>query len=545
MCSVACVQFVGCPDIWLVLFDISLLTMDKECVLTHILRSEGSSTLVGGELPTSVINHNRYVSPLTVTAEAVDQAICTTLTAGRKRVVLVGPAGSGKTTSLQKVVVDWARGDRLQNYSSVFHFRLREMNSLEGVFSLGTMLQHHGHVLQESVPRVLQRPEDVLFVFDDLDRYQHNLDPSAHRLCSDPSQPASAPCLLSSLLHGSLLGGAAFLVATRPTARLEFLRASRVEVTGFLKPQREAYFKSFFTDQSVATEALMHMDRTLGFYDFCSSPRFCWTVCSTYKSLMGTGAKLPETLSQLHVEILVQLIQTCSLKRADVRELVLALGKMASHCFMAQHPSCSKEETRSFGFQRFPASSLGDYLQIDGDLDSHTCVLSFHSQLMQEFILAVSVLLSPAEGVVETLEKHEDRAEFLDLFLSALSEPAQRSALETPLGEFDPDQILDFKGWFKSSSEETLKGCYKDKHHRCFRLLHQAQSESLVKEVIAASARVGISYGGLSLRDCVALNYVVSCLGEMEQLNLYRTRDLTEDKAEVLAPAMSLSRKIM
>lgn len=90
----------------------------------------------------------------------------------------------------------------------------------------------------------------------------------------------------------------------------------------------------------------------------------------------------------------------------------------------------------------------------------------------------------------------------------------------------------------------TLKGWYKDKHHHCFHLLYQAQNESLVREIITPSARIGISYGDLSLQDCVALNYVVTCLGEMEELNLYRTTNLTEEEAERLAPTMSLSHKI-
>lgn len=91
----------------------------------------------------------------------------------------------------------------------------------------------------------------------------------------------------------------------------------------------------------------------------------------------------------------------------------------------------------------------------------------------------------------------------------------------------------------------TLKGYHKEKHHHCFHLLHEAQNESLVKEIITPTARMGISYGDLSLRDCVALNYVVKCLGEIQMLNLYHTSNLTEEQAETLAPTMSVSHEIM
>ncbi|XP_029292147.1 ribonuclease inhibitor isoform X2 [Cottoperca gobio] len=406
------------------------------------------------------------------------------------------------------------------------------------------MLHHHGHIPPESVPLLLQKPANVLFVFDDLDQCKQSLDPSVHTLCSDPSQAASVSCLVASLLHGSLLKGAAFVVAARPTGSLTCLSGTKVEVLGFLKPQREAYFNGFFTDPAAANKARIHMERTLGFYDICTSPRFCWTVSSVYKSLMDAGAKLPETLSQLYVDILVHLVQTLSLNKACNRDLMLALGKMASHCVLDQHLSCTKEEMDSFGFQQF-LTSVGVFLEVDVD-QSDGRVFSFYSNLMQEFLLAVSFFLdkSMSEGVEKMLVKHNSRAKFLDLFLSGLSEPLQRRPLEILLGELNSDRIMDFNRWFKSSSEATLKGFYKDKHYHCFHLLHQAQNESLVKEIITPSARIGISYGDLSLQDCAALNYVVTCLGELEQLNLYRTRNLTEGQAEMLAPTMSLSHKI-
>ncbi|XP_040910205.1 NACHT, LRR and PYD domains-containing protein 12 [Toxotes jaculatrix] len=533
--------------------------MDRDTVLTHILKPKGMSTILGGEVPATVISNNKYISQPTsdaqltdrnvgVTSASLDHAIHTALSGEIRTVILRGPEGSGKTTALEKLVVDWAKGEHLQNFSYVFCFRLKEINSDGGALSLENLMQHHhSHFCPESMPLVLQKPEDVLFVFDDLDQCKLCLDPSVHHpLCSDPSQAVSMSCLIASLLHGSLLKGAAFVVATRQTGCLEFLSGTWVELLGFLKPQREAYFNGFFTDPAAASKYLMHMEKTLGFYDFCTSPRFCWTVCSIYKTLMDAGAKLPETVSQLYIDILAHLLQALSLDKACNRELLLALGRMASHCSLHQHSSCTKEELDSFGFRRF-LSSVGVFLQIDGDKGSDACVFSFTSQLMLEFIMALSFLLdkSTSEGVEKMLEDHKGHAKFLDLFLSGLSEPIQRRPLETLLGELNSDQILDFKCWFKSSSEETLKGYYKDRHHRCFHLLHQAQNKSLVKEIITASARTGISYGDLSLQDCVALNYVASCLGEMKLLNLYRTSNFTEEEAEVLAPAMSLSHKIL
>ncbi|XP_020485220.2 NACHT, LRR and PYD domains-containing protein 3 [Labrus bergylta] len=529
--------------------------MDKDTVLTHILKPKGMSTLLGGELPLNVINNNGYIPLLTSEAQTAERnvegnlpslsnAILTALSGKVKTVSLVGPEGSGKTTALQKLVLDWAQGQHLQNFTAVFHFQFRELNNMNWPLSLETvLLHHHGLIEHDSLPLVLQNPQDVLFVFDDLDDFKQSLDPTTQTLCSNPSQAVSLSCLVASLLHGSLLKGAAFVVATRTTGFLRFLDGTQVEVLGFLKPQREAYFQGFFTDPGVANKALQHMERTLGFYDVSTTPRFCWTVCSTYKSLMDAAAKLPETISQLYVDILVNLIQMLSLSQNCNKELVLALGRMASHCSVDQHSSCNKEEMDAFGFQQL-LNSVGVFLQVDGERSSRP-VFTFRSQMMQEFLLALSFFFdkSMPKSAESVLEKHKG-ANFLDMFLSALSEPTQCRPLETLIGRFDPDQIMDFKSWFKSSSAMTLKGCYRDKHQRCFHLLHQAQSDSLVKEIVTDSAHLGISYRDLSLQDCVALNYVITCLGEMKQLNLYLMRNLTEEKAERLAPAMSLSHNI-
>uniref|UniRef100_A0A667YAC2 Si:ch73-233m11.2 n=1 Tax=Myripristis murdjan TaxID=586833 RepID=A0A667YAC2_9TELE len=537
----------------------------QECsvqlLLENILRSDATSTLLGGQLPIHVINNSQYISPLTASAEvkktyvgdnlpSLDDAIHTALSDNIKTVMVVGPAGSGKTTALTKLVVGWAKGEHLQNFSYVFHFCLRELNSLDEMFSLETFLSHrHGHFTPEILSLALQEPEKLLFVFDELDQYKHSLDPAVHTLCTDLSQVASEPCLVASLLHGTLLKGATILVATTPTGHLEFLNGTRVEVLGFLKPQRKAYFEEFFTDPASANSALINMERTLGFYNFCTSPRFCWTVCSIYKSLVDAGESLPETLTQMFVSIMVHLIRALSLTEARSRDLVAALGRMASHCCLEQHSSCTKEEMYSFGFQQFLTSqtSVDVFLRVEGDLESDAGAFSFHSQLMQEFSLALSFFMdkSPCQSVKEMLEKHEGRAKFLDLYLAGLSEPTQRRPLEILLGEFNSDRILDFKQWLKSSSQKTLKDFYKDRQLHFFHLLHQCHNPSLVKEIITPSARIGISYGGLGLQDCVALNYVTVCLGEMEQLNLYSTKDFMEEEAESLVPAMALSEKII
>ncbi|KAM9342146.1 NACHT, LRR and PYD domains-containing protein 12 [Pholidichthys leucotaenia] len=529
-------------------------TMDKAAVLAYMLsRSKFEPSLLGGELPVSVINNNRYIPPITFPNRVTDDELASwdhvigiALTGEFRNVTLEGPEGCGKTTALEKLIVDWAKGERLQNFSYVFHFSFREVHSHENELSLEALIQHHHpHVPPMFMPQVVHKPEHVLFVFDGLDEYKHSLDPSVYTLCSDPSQPMSMPSLVASLLHGSLLKGAAIVVATRQTENLNFLNGVYVGLMGFLKPQREAYFKSFFSDSAAASRALAHMENTVGFYDFATAPRFSCTVCSMYKYLMDSGAKLPETLTQLFVDILVHQIQKLSLNQAGNRELVLALSKIAFQCLTDKHFSCTKDEINSSGLQRF-LDSLGVFLRVEGEWELGTCVFAFYSKMMQEFILAVSFFLDKSAyvSVEKMLEKCKDSTEFLHHFLSGLSEPTQCRPLETLLGKFDSCQQSDFKHWFKSSLEETLGGWRKEEHFRFLHMLHQAQNESLVRETITPSTKIGLNYSDLSLQDSVALHYVVMCRGTIDPLGLYKIENLTDEKAEVLAPVMALLQKI-
>ncbi|KAM4570800.1 NACHT, LRR and PYD domains-containing protein 12 isoform 1-T1 [Fundulus diaphanus] len=515
--------------------------MDKVDVLTRILKSDNTSTILGGQSPGSVINSRKYV-PVTAGGQrddqrSLDDAIRAALCGETRAAVVVGSEGSGKTTALHKLVADWAKGECLQNFSYVFNFQFREFGSSADELSLETLIHQSHHQTPPDFTRlVTEKPDGVLFVFDGLDEYKHSLDPSVLTLTSDLTQPASGSCLLASLLHGSLLKGAAFLVATRPTDNVKFLRGTRVKVLGFQKPQREVYFNNFFTGRAAANRAFLHMERTLGFYEFCTSPRFCWTVCSVYKWLLDSDAKLPETLSQLFADILVHLIQTLSLNKACSRGLVLALGRVASHCLREQHSSCSKHPVDAFGLQQFP-TSVDSFLRVHGEEE-----LSFHSQLMREFVLAVAFFLdaSTHEDVEKTLNDHKAGAKLLDLFMSGLSEPAQHRSLEDSLGTFSAGQIKAFKSWFRRRSEKALKEYDRSEHYRCFHLLHQAQNESLVKEILTPPAHPSIFHENLSLQDCAALNFVITCLGEREKVSVSRTT-ISRETMEILAPSVSLS----
>ncbi|KAJ0064750.1 hypothetical protein NL108_012992 [Boleophthalmus pectinirostris] len=496
------------------------------------------STLLGGELPVNLINKT-YIPVLTCCSngeisleEAIQTALCED-----KALFVVGPGGSGKTSTLEKLFINETQGQQIEKFNHVFYFRGCDINSLEGPISLDAFLQW-SHIPQSSP---VTNSENVLFIFDDLDKYIHNLNLPDTDLCSDQNQITTVSCLIASLLYGSLMPGASFLITTKTTPDLDLVSGVYLEILGFQKAQRDAYFNKFFTDPEVAKDALQHFETTLGYYDFSRLPQFCWTVCSTYSFLINSGTKLPDTLTQLFVHILAHLIE--KIPQKDTKQsIVMAFGKLASYCALGSHVDFQEDKLVEFGF---PSEfSPNDFLHGYGGAGK--VVYSWHSQLIQEFILAVSVFIGPTlESVEMFLENHKNHTKFLDVFMSGLCEQVNQKPLEDLLGPFNPEQILDFKNCLKKLCEEALPGFDKEDHCHCFHLLYQIQNKDVVKDVITPSARLGLSYGDLSLMDYVVLNYVVMGLGEMEQLNLYGTSCFTEEMAEILAPAMALSHNII
>jgi hypothetical protein len=160
--------------------------MDKEALLDDLMSNKGTSSLLSGQLAIKVVIDNQYIPPLITGAEedirasftSLGHVVDSVLSDQIKTIALVGSAGSGKTTALEKFIVDWAKGDHCQKFSHVFLYDLKDL-SCDSQYSLKTLIQQNRHPFDpESMALVLQRPENVMFVFDTLDLYKHPLDRS-------------------------------------------------------------------------------------------------------------------------------------------------------------------------------------------------------------------------------------------------------------------------------------------------------------------------------------------------------------------------------
>lgn len=509
--------------------------MHKNALRDSVLTSALSTSLLGGQSVREVIQKGQY-TPLSVCAnedsihrvkrgdwEALEDVISREFPPGSegRRLVLYGGAGMGKTTAVEKIIWDWATGIQLQHYALLIRVPVLELLTLEGkAESLQSMLgRMYAHISAETLTLALQRPQCLLLVLDGLEELQKLLcTPST--LIRDAQQEATGSVLLLSLLEGSLLPEASMLITSKEQVKIESLKC--FEVVGFSQTQRRTFFQHFFGEQS--ERRLCQVEQTLGVYEQCFHPAFCWTLCNVFKARFEAKNDPPETLTHLLSIITHTLLEKPKMNAEQTREIVFALGKLAN-------PVYSTSDSRSVLHLHHPVVS--DLLLAKGD-----ATFTFLSPIMQEFLLASSFYLD--QSVQEISDKHSD---LYYTFLAGLSDSIQRKPLEDSVGSFDESRISEFSHWMMGLVSKVLSDGDQAKHFRVFQLLHHARNPSLVKESISKCKWLHVSYTSMQEADCAALSYAVSCVGEMEHMNLYRA-ELTDEQVQRLMPALRLSKRI-
>uniref|UniRef100_A0A8C4X2V6 NACHT domain-containing protein n=1 Tax=Erpetoichthys calabaricus TaxID=27687 RepID=A0A8C4X2V6_ERPCA len=493
-------------------------------------------------------------------------------------VVVSGVAGIGKTTMVQKIMFDWARGTQYQRFAFVFLFKFRELNLLdmktEPQMPLTRLIvSHYKYLNDPRLREILQKPKSLLFIFDGLDEYKHKLDFTQRRLCSNPDDYFPVHTLVTSLVRRTLLKGCTVLITTRPMA-LEALDIERVnrfaEILGFFPEQRLMYFRKFFGDADRGSEAFQYVEENAILYTMCFNPSYCWIICSVLKSHFMTPEEergaAPRTVTELFVMFLHNILTKHKRDAKDQREILVKLGKMAYYGVANRTlVFYDKFEMSTFGLQPvlsspFLSGFLKEILQRESTLE-HTTYTFYHLTL-QEFMAACSFYLDPSGSVKELLEKLEScidgRFEILTRFLAGLAIPSVFKTLRGVMGEFKVKTAKRILEWVKKKAEQVLQGEVRSKSLqltfmrgkrdksealRVCQWLYETQNKRLIQDAIGKDLKMDFSRMTLSPLDCAVLGSVISCCGELEELNLSET-NLTSECIMRLAQGLICCRRL-
>ncbi|XP_039615795.1 NACHT, LRR and PYD domains-containing protein 3-like isoform X3 [Polypterus senegalus] len=356
-------------------------------------------------------------------------------------VVVSGVAGIGKTTMVQKILFDWSRGTHHQKFAFVFLFKFRDLNLLDNENEpqmplTRLIVRHYSYLNDPKLREILKKPETLLFIFDGLDEYKHQLDFTQKKLCSDPETFFPVHVLITSLVSQTLLKGCTILITSRPTAleTIDMTRADRfAEILGFFPEQRLMYFKRFFGDTDLGTEAFLYIEEKDILYTMCFNPSYCQIICSVLKSHFNKPEEergaAPSTVTELFVMFLQNILTNHKRDAEDQQGILVKLGKMAYYGIVNKMlVFYDHNEMSTFGLQPLLPSSflsgfLKEILQKESTLE-HTTYTFFHLTL-QEFMAACCFYLDPLVAVEELLRKldscEDGRFEIFTRFLAGLA----------------------------------------------------------------------------------------------------------------------------
>ncbi|EDL95288.1 similar to CDNA sequence BC034204 [Rattus norvegicus] len=289
-------------------------------------------------------------------------------------VVLYGTVGTGKSTLVRKMVLDWCYG-RLPAFELLIPFSCEDLSSLGSTpASLCQLVTQRYTPLKEVLPLMNAAGSRLLFVLHGLERLNLDFRLAGTGLCSDPEEPGAPAAIMVNLLRKYMLPEASILVTTRPSAigRIPSKYVGRYgEICGFSDTNlQKLYFQLRLNQPDCGYGAggtgvsvtpaqrdnlIQMLSRNLeGHHQIaaaCFLPSYCWLVCATLHFLHAPTSA-GQTLTSIYTSFLRLNFNGETLDSTDPSNLSLmsyaarTMGKLAYEGVSSRKTYFSEEDVR-------------------------------------------------------------------------------------------------------------------------------------------------------------------------------------------------------
>ncbi|XP_062892774.1 uncharacterized protein LOC134339917 [Mobula hypostoma] len=458
---------------------------------------------------------------------------------------VVGIAGIGKTTMVQKILHGWATGKIYQQFQFVFSFKFQELNSINGRINLKQLILDQYPYLGNILGEIWKNPEGLLFIFDGLDEYKYKIDFADSRRdtqpqCPDPEWWCDVSDIVYNLIQHKLLPGCSVLVTTRPTALRALEEADFsvwTEIMGFSAEDGKEYFNKFFEDRTVAAAVLKHVQENEALSIMSYNPSYCWILALAlgpfFTQRVSDPQRVPKTFTQLYAYYIYNILKNHGRETESPRDVLLRAGQMAFRGVSQKKILFSDEDLMKNRMQpsQFLSSFLMELFEINHS--ARRVVYTFPHISIQEFVAALAQYLNPHPGDILSIltEVHnttDERFEVFLRFVAGLSFPGSTWGLDEFLGPLSHQTTSRVIDWLMSNvGRETGKGGVKSGKKRLlntFYCLLESNNTGLAQAVLGSLER--LSFRGLEMTpiDCAVLNHAFRFNDTIKHLDLQDCR---------------------
>ena len=236
------------------------------------------------------------------------------------KVVIDGPPGIGKTTLCRKLCNMWAKGDLEHLGYKLMLFCPLRLRTISCAQTLSDLFVYKSSEISHIVNWIEgNHGEGVVFIFDGWDEL------------SDEHKESS---LISKIISGQMLHNCSVIVTSRTYAYSSLIHMMQdynmdvhkhINVIGFLPDEIKLCIEKALKEKTKPESLIRELESRQDVLSLCYIPLVCSIVIYVYKKKKN---KLPDTLTQLYEEFILQTIRRYFKKTGKNARLVTSLHEL-------------------------------------------------------------------------------------------------------------------------------------------------------------------------------------------------------------------------